>query len=436
MSTWREEYQGDPEAERVMFERLAQDMMGVQLKTKKYSSAPTIQRAFHSKAIFAAIDAKLKFLEDLPADLCAGFVKPGQSYTTIVRFSNANGFGQADYKPDMRGVALRIQVSENEQHDLLATNFPVSHARNAEQFVAFAKATAGGILSKVTGLVCLLFKFGPSEVIRMLRNVTAARKRKVSSVALETYWSRGAIRWGETLAVRYLLRPAPDAPSAPEPSDKDPGYLSNEFARRLDRGDVHFELCIQPYVDPTKTPIEDTAIEWTTTASPPVKVADLMISKPGAGIAEAFTDARLIDELSFNPWNTTDEFRPLGNLNRARKAVYDASSAHRHIYRWRSELPLRNRVLGGAARAAFAVVNRYVEWHRLSLRLSLLNLDAFRHVLRNRNLIDTEIGEAPPAARPVPPTGAGEDVRQARTYDGSFNDLSQPKMGAIGSSIW
>lgn len=435
MSMWREEYQGNPETERVMFERLAQDMMDVQLKTKKYSKAPTIQRAFHSKAIFSTVDAKLTFLENLPADLYAGFVKPGQSYTTIVRFSNANGYGQPDYKPDMRGVALRINVSDREQHDFLATNFPVSHARNAEQFVAFAKATAGGILSKLAGLVRLLFKFGPSEVIRMLRNVTVARKRKVASAALETYWSRGAIRWGDTLAVRYLLRPAPDAPTAPEPSDKDPGYLSNEFAHRLDRGDVHFELCIQRYVDSAKTPIEDTAVEWTTTASPAVKVADLIISKPSAGIAEAFTNTRLIDELAFNPWNTTDEFRPLGNLNRARKAVYDASSAHRHVYRWRSEVPLRNRVLGGAARSLFSVVNRYIEWHKLSLRLSLLNLDAFRHVLRHKNLIDTEIGEAPPTARPVPPSGVEEGVRQVRTYDGSFNDLSQPNMGAIGSAF-
>ena len=149
----------------------------------------------------------------------------------------------------MRGVALRIKVSDSEQHDLLATNFPVSHARNAKQFVAFAKATAGGTLSRLCGIVGLAFKFGPSEVIRMLRNITAGRSRKVSSLALETFWSRGAIRWGDTLAVRYLLRPAPGAASAPQPSETDPGYLSNEFARRLDRWRIRFELCIQRYVD-------------------------------------------------------------------------------------------------------------------------------------------------------------------------------------------
>jgi hypothetical protein len=435
MAMWREEYEGGPEAERLLFERLAQDMMHVQLKTKKRSKAPGIQRSFHAKPIFASVDARLSIVDDLPDELGAGFAAPGKSYPAIVRFSNASGAGQPDYKPDLRGVALRIKVSDDEQHDLLATNFPVSHARNARQFVAFAKATAGGLLGKIAGIVGLVFRFGPGETIRMLRNVSTARRRQVASAALETYWSRGAIRWGDSLAVRYLVRPAHDAPPAPPPSRSDPDYLSNEFASRLDRGDVRLELCIQRYYDDRSTPIEDTAVEWTEKASPVIKVADLVITKPSTGIAEAFTNTRLIDEVAFNPWNTTEEFRPLGNLNRARKVVYDASAAHRLAYRWRSEVPLRNRVLGAIARQAFSVINRYIEWHRLSLRLSLLNLDAFRHVLRQQNLIDTEVREAPPTARPVPAQPIAEDVRQTRTYDGSHNDLSAPAMGAVGSNF-
>ncbi|MDX8450941.1 catalase, partial [Mesorhizobium captivum] len=126
---WREIPQGSAENERLLFERLAQDMMHVQLKTRRCSKAAGIQRAFHAKPIFASIDATLRFNDDLPADFRAGFAQPGKSYPAIVRFSNANGSGQADYKPDLRGVALRVKVSDQEQHDLLATNFPVTHAR-------------------------------------------------------------------------------------------------------------------------------------------------------------------------------------------------------------------------------------------------------------------------------------------------------------------
>ena len=129
MSTWREEYQGDAEAERLLFDRLALDMMQVQLKTKKSSKAAGIKRAFHSKGVFAAVDGTLRFVDDLPGDLSAGFAAPGKSYPTIVRLSNASGSAQPDYKPDLRGIALRIKVSDERA------------ARSAgDQFPGFARA--------------------------------------------------------------------------------------------------------------------------------------------------------------------------------------------------------------------------------------------------------------------------------------------------------
>ena len=60
-------------------------------------------------------------------------------------------------------------------------------------------------------------------------------------------------------------------------------------------------------------------------------------------------------------------------------------------------------------------MNRYVEWHRLPVPLGLLNLEVFRHVLRKENLLDTELREAPPSARPVPPAPPDEKLRVART---------------------
>jgi Animal haem peroxidase len=432
---WRESYEGgSAEAERLTFEKLAMDIMAVQLKIQRRAKAAGVQRAFHAKALFAANDANLRFVDNLPEDLCAGFAQPGKAYPTVVRLSNADGEPKADSMPDLRGIALRILVGDREAHDLLATNFPVSHARNARQFVAFAKATAGGSLSRLLGLIGLSIAFGPSETVRMVRNVVRARRRKVTSLALETYWSRGAIRWGESLAVRYLIRPAAGIAPAPNSSRREPNFLSAELTRRLDEGEVHFDLCIQRFVDDKSTPIEDTAAEWTERASAPVAVAVLTIRKPGSSDAEAIGDARAIEELAFNPWNTTDAFRPLGNLNRARKAVYDASSAHRLGYRWLTIPPLRNRILGAAVRGVFGLVNQFIAWHRLPLRLSLLNLDALRYVLRRKNLIDTEVREAPPEARPVRPP-IGEDKRRTRTFDGTYNDLSDPVMGAMGATF-
>ncbi|WP_448628512.1 peroxidase family protein [Geodermatophilus sp. URMC 64] len=437
-ATWTEEYAGgSAEAERRLFDDLAWEIMQVQLKNQRAASADGVphgvDRAFHAKPTMAVADAQLRFL-DLPAELRAGFAQPGAVYPTAVRFSNAAGTGQPDFAKDLRGVALRITVSPEEQHDLLMTNFPVSHARDARQFVAFASATAGGTAARLLGLVRLAFRCGPLETIRMVRNVQKGRRRKVGSVFTETYWSRGAIRWGGDLAVRYLLRPAAGTPAAPPPSRTDPAYLSNEAAGRLSAGDVRLELCVQRYRDPRSTPIEDTAVEWSEDVSPPEPVAVLTISARDVADATERVRAGAIEAMAFNPWNTTDDFRPLGNLNRARKAAYDASAAHRLGERWRTDLPLRNRLLLAGATAGFGALNRFLPWHRLPVRLSLLNLTAFREVLRRRNLIDVEPREAPPVARPVPAPPPEED-RVSRTFDGQDNDLSAPAMGAVGTAF-
>ncbi|HEX6374515.1 MAG TPA: peroxidase family protein [Allosphingosinicella sp.] len=432
-TAWQETYRGgSAEAERLEFDRLAVDIMRAQLKSKRAAGAGAVDRAFHAKAVLAVEAAELRFNDDLPADLQVGFAKPGAAYPAVVRISNAANAGQPDYKPDLRGIATRITVSPEEQHDLLATNYPVSHARDARQFVRFAVATAGGTLSKIFGLVKLLFLIGPFELIRMLRNVSAARKKKVRSVALETYWSRGAMCWGKDEAVRFLFRPAPGAAPAPDPSKTDPEYLAKEAALRLADGDIVFELCLQRFVDRKRTPIEDTAIEWKADNAPPIPVATLTIRKGDVGCASARANSRAIDGFAFNPWNTTNDFRPLGNLNRARKAAYDASAAHRLAMRWHRDPPLRNKILGALARAFYAVLNRFVEWHKLPLTFSLLNLAMFRHVLRRDNLIDTNPPEAPPLARPVAPPPPKEEDRVARTFEGTANDLSVPQMGACG----
>src|SRR5688500_15057232 len=223
---WREVYEGgSPEAERLVFDKLARDILGVQAKVMRRSKGGAILRAFHANPILGIADAELRFRDDLPPYLAAGYAQPGKAYPTTVRFSNAHGAAQGDDKQDMRGVALRINVSPEEGHDLLMTNFPVSHARNARQFVSFAQATAGNRVDRLLGLGKLAVTLGPSETVRMVRNVSTARKRKVKSLALETYWSRGAIRWGDVLAVRYLFRPAADAAAPQEAGSNDPDYL-------------------------------------------------------------------------------------------------------------------------------------------------------------------------------------------------------------------
>ncbi|WP_203863284.1 peroxidase family protein [Planobispora rosea] len=428
---------GSPEAERVIFEGLARDLMRVQLKIKKRSGAASVDRAFHAKAILGVEDARLRFHQDLPGDLRTGFAQPGAEYPVVVRLSNASGLHGPDSAPDLRGAALRVQAGPQEAHDLLMTNFPVSHARDAREFVAFARAMAGADTTLRKGIalfVKLPMAVGWPAATRMRRNVTEATGRTVTSLALETYWSRGAIMWGDAGPVRYRLRPAAGAPAAPPPSRGDPDYLGHELAARLAGADVVFELCVQRYADARRTPIENGASDWREEDAPVIPVATLTIPRRDLGAAAARATALRVDQLAFDPWNTTDAFRPLGNLNRARRAAYEASSAHRRGHRFITPTPRRNVVAGKLIEAGFRALNRVVPWHRLPPLLGLLNLDAFRQVLRRRNLIDTEAREAPPRARAVPEP-VEEHLRTRRSYDGTCNDLSAPMMGAVGAAF-
>ncbi|MFJ7043048.1 peroxidase family protein [Streptomyces sp. NPDC101112] len=427
---------GSPEAERLVFERLARELMEVQVRNRR-AGGGGVARAFHAKAPVAVENAWLRFHDDLPAALRVGFAQPGAEYPAVVRLSNASGIRQGDGSPDLRGAAIRVRVSDDESHDLLATSFPVSHAANAREFVAFAKAMAGARspLHKAFGLLVKLpLAVGFTTAGRMRRNVREATRRSVNSLANETYWSRGAMLWGDAGPVRYLLRPAPGTPVSPAPDRRDPDFLHREFARRLGQADVAFDLCVQRYVDERRTPVEDASVEWKDAVAPAVPIARLTIPSQELDGAEARAAAGRVEDLIFNPWYTTDAFRPLGNINRARKAAYRASGAHRLGLRFVTTEPLRNRLLGRPVEAAIGLLTRYVPWHRLPVSLSLLNLVFLRKVLRRLNLIDTEPGEAPPKAQPVPEP-IPERLRTERSYDGTYNDLSEPRMGAVGAAF-
>ena len=77
-----------------------------------------------------------------------------------------------------------------------------------------------------------------------------------------------------------------------------------------------------------------------------------------------------------------------------------------------------------------ALISRFVPWHRLPPLLGALNLLAYRDVLRQKNLHDTE--KIPSTGGPQP--GKREPhVLYSRTTDGSFNDLNDPTMGMSGT---
>jgi hypothetical protein len=319
--TWSERFDGGSAAEEIkLFEELADCMAVVQQRNQSAAGAQCPMRTLHAKIVAGITGARLELDGDLPDMFRVRYMQPGAHIPALVRLSNASGVPQADTKADMRGIALRLLPVDEPFHDLLMTNFPASHARNARQFVDFAVIASG---DKATMMERLLERFGPAETQRMLTNIQTGM-RPCHTLAREHYWSRGAYLWGDQ-PVRYALHPVDEGIESAEAVGDD--GLFDDLARRLQRADIRFRFAVQPYVSEELTPIEDASIPWTEEASTSIPIGTLVLPRQDLLSVAALATKEEVQNLAFNPWNCPADFRPLGNLNRARGVVYGSSAA-------------------------------------------------------------------------------------------------------------
>ena len=392
---WKETYLGgSPEAEAQLVSRWAKEIQQFQRTLAARHKTP-IGRVFHAKLLAGVQNAEWRVADDLPEHLRVGLFRPGAVYPATVRLSNVSGAVQRDSTPDFRGIAVRIVTDAPNVTDFLATTGAVSHARDAHQYMVAARATTG---SRVMVVPKLLFGLGPVEMFRLLSRVRRGRGRPVSSMAAEQFWSRSAYKFGER-AMRFTLTPAQGPPAGPPRQNAD-SFLREEFAERLKRGPVTYDFKVQFFVNEKTTSIEDASVEWPETVAPFVSIAKLILPQQDLLSPERQEAEAAIERLDFNPWHTTDELRPLGSINRARKRVYQSGQ---HLRAGRQPYIHESwfwSVFFGSLDVVFRVVNRLIPWDRLWTPLALLNLDVYRETLREKNLHDTEVREVVPTADP------------------------------------
>ena len=134
---------------------------------------------------------------------------------------------------------------------------------------------------------------------------------------------------GEGQAMQYSVwpksrrrTPIPRLPLRP-PDD----YLRDAMVASLSEGDVEFDFRVQLQTDPHLMPIENNAVLWPEGLSPRVSVATLRLPKQRFNTPAQMEFAK---KLSYNPWHTIAEHRPLGNQSRARRRMYESLSKLRH----------------------------------------------------------------------------------------------------------
>src|SRR6476660_8061915 len=87
-------------------------------------------------------------------------------------------------------------------------------------------------------------------------------------------------------------------------------------------------------------------------------------------------------------------------------------------------------LLARAYMAAAQLVDHGIGWDKLPTALGLLVLIGLRKTLRQKNLYDTN-GVPSTDLPPLEPFSSA--MRTSRSHDGTYNDLSQPRMGMAGA---
>ena len=279
----------------------------------------------------AVVRGELVVPADVPEDLKHGvFATPGR-VPAWIRFSNGAPLAGPDRRRDQRGCAIKLvgvpgpKLLDSEREavtqDFLLASAKCFFLRDASDYVGFARAAA-----KKPAFRVLAFFFGWNpwkwrghEFRALVGGLTRAR-----DLLSLSYWSQVPYQLGPHV-VKYALTPIDPPPLLPD--SRSPDFLRERLASHLAAHPARFAFSIQRRRNPGTMPIEDATVEWPLTDAPLERVATLEIEPQRFDSPEQMA---LAEHLSFTPWHSLPAHEPIGSINRMRREVYEAVSAHRH----------------------------------------------------------------------------------------------------------
>lgn len=296
-----------------------------------------VMRDAHAKA-HGCVKAQFRVLPELDPALRHGVLsQPGKTWQAWMRLSNGNAYPQFDSVRDARGMGLKLLDVPGDKllsspatagnQDFVMFNHPLFFVRDVAEYKQNFAAQASGqkVLAFFPG-------WDPrSWEIRHLFIALQTLAPAPDSPVATTYSSVAPFKLGpHNIKYRVIPDPASCPPyELPEQNSALPNFLRNALYQQLslDRVPACFALQVQRQNPEHYMPIEDTSVAWNEDIAPFETVATIKVP------AQDF-DSReqnlFCDNLSFNPWHALPEHRPIGGINRLRKAVYEAVSVYRH----------------------------------------------------------------------------------------------------------
>lgn len=312
------------------------DLSVARLREMEAAKKGLMTRAVHAKQ-HGCVRAKFVIDKDVPAEFRAGVLaEPGKEYAAWIRFSGGSPKIQDDKIGDARGMAVKLmgvggdKLLESEKEartqDFLMINHDAFFIKDGKDYVQFLKLAA-----KDSSPAWFFFGRLPwrwtefSVALKILR-----KGKKMRNPLFSPYFSATPYLLGENNVIKFSAQPCTESPDMRNHFAGSPDYLRLNMERSLDvqKGKpACFRFMVQKRADPGAMSVEDSRIPWDQGQSAFVPVATITIP------AQEFSSARQMrfcENLSFTPWHSLPEHRPLGNINRARKSVYETASKFRH----------------------------------------------------------------------------------------------------------
>jgi hypothetical protein len=268
------------------------------------------------------VRAEFSVRDDLPANLRRGIFAEPKTYRAWVRYSGPGPYITPDID-DIGFMSMSIKLMgvpgpkllDDEQftQDLLAISTPT--------FVT-PDTRANANLQRWSVKNAPLFYFFNFRDSHVLDSIMQSLWTKTQTSPLEDqYFSCVPYLLGEGQAMQYHFRSrlttrtrVPRLPLRPPDN-----YLRQAMVDTLARQDVEFDIFIKLQTNPFLMPIENAAVLWPSALSPWIPAAVLRIPRQAFDSPEQLAFARV---LTYNPWHSIAEHRPLGNQSRARRRMY------------------------------------------------------------------------------------------------------------------
>lgn len=308
-------------------------LLEVTLRTlkQKYLTGPQL-RDTHAKGL-AVAHGTFTIDPNLPPDLQVGLFKTARSYRCLCRFSNTDPNPKPDISNDMRAVSIKLFDVEGEMLwsddpeaktlDFTMMTAPAFMTPDIESFIQLQDHLLKAYMTGLRGNLGLIWFFmsNPATAIRVVQS-----EIKCANLLELPYFSETAYRFGDK-AVKYKLTPHKRQTSRLPGAGAPFNFLNERLREDLATADQTFDFMLHFQVDPVKMPIEDSAVVWSEELSAPRKVATLTLHQQAIEAPGLVTTG---EHLSFTPWRTLPEHRPLGWTNRARLKIYQEISKFRH----------------------------------------------------------------------------------------------------------